>query len=134
MTAHVDTKAARSGFGQIWRYGVTGIANTALGYGLTLACVYALGASILVANIVGYSAGWCLSYALNKRWTFAHRGALGRTALLFAGLVALAFTGNVLLTYALVGAGLAYPVAQILGAASYSIAVFAGLKWMVFAS
>ncbi|MEL6915065.1 MAG: GtrA family protein [Pseudomonadota bacterium] len=134
MTADADGKGARSSFGQLWRYGVTGIANTALGYGLTLACVYGLDASILAANIVGYGAGWCLSFALNKRWTFRHRGAVGRAALAFIALVAAAFAANVALTYALTGAGLAYPVAQIIGAAAYSLAVFAGMKWMVFAS
>ncbi|MEO1797982.1 MAG: GtrA family protein [Pseudomonadota bacterium] len=130
MTAIDATE--RNLMGQLWRYGVTGVLNTALGYGLILACVYGLGASILVANLVGYGAGWCLSYTLNKRWTFGHSGALGRTALAFVVLVALAFAANLALTLVLTGAGLAYPIAQILGAATYSVAVFAGMKWMVF--
>ena len=126
-------KQNRTLMGQLWRYGATGLANTALGYGLIMVCVYALGSSIIVANLVGYGAGWCLSYALNKRWTFQHAGSVGRSALGFLVLVALAFVGNLAVTIALTRAGLPYPAAQILGTACYSVAVFAGLKWMVFA-
>ncbi|MEM9852880.1 MAG: GtrA family protein [Pseudomonadota bacterium] len=118
--------------GELWRYGATGLANTALGYGLIMACVYGLGFSVIAANCVGYAAGWCLSYTLNKRWTFRHQGALGRSASAFLALVAAAFAANLALTLVLTDAGLAYPIAQIIGAVAYSCAVFAGMKWMVF--
>jgi len=122
----------RTLYGQLWRYGVTGLFNTALGYGLIMVCVYGLGASVIVANCVGYGAGWCLSFALNKRWTFQHRGKMGRSAATFVLLVAVSFAGNLAVTLGLTEAGLAYPLAQICGAFVYSLAVFVGLKWMVF--
>ncbi|MEM9349487.1 MAG: GtrA family protein [Pseudomonadota bacterium] len=130
MTSVLNTE--RDLFGQLWRYGVTGLANTALGYGLIMVSFYALGTSIIVANCIGYGAGWCLSYTINKRWTFRHSGGLGRSATLFVVLVALAFIANLAVTIALTSAGLAYPIAQIIGTGTYSIAVFAGMKWMVF--
>ncbi|MEM9435909.1 MAG: GtrA family protein [Pseudomonadota bacterium] len=130
MTSVLQTE--RDLFGQLWRYGVTGLSNTALGYGLIMVSVYALGASILIANCIGYGAGWCLSYMLNRRWTFQHSGAIGRSAVLFLILVACAFAANLAMTIGLTSAGLAYPIAQIIGTATYSVAVFAGMKWMVF--
>lgn len=132
MTVHEQISKYRDLIGQLWRYGVTGLANTALGYGLILLCVYAFGASILVANIIGYGAGWCLSYTLNKRWTFRHEGGGTRAAIGFVLLAGSAFVANVAITIALTEAGMAYAIAQIVGAVTYSVSVFIGLKWMVF--
>lgn len=97
-----------------------------------MVCVYGLGASVILANCVGYGAGWCLSYALNKRWTFRHRGDVGRSAVGFVALAGGAFVANLAVTLGLSEAGMSYPIAQIFGAATYSVALFAGLKWMMF--
>ncbi|MEM1235441.1 MAG: GtrA family protein [Pseudomonadota bacterium] len=132
LVAETTMTGRRGLLGQLWRYGATGLANTALGYGLIMVCVYGLGASIIVANCVGYGAGWCLSYALNKRWTFRHQGAVARSALGFAALAAGCFVANLAVTLSLSELGLSFPIAQIIGTATYSIAFFAGLKWMVF--
>ena len=122
----------RSLWGQLWRYGATGVLNTALGYGLILSCVYGLETGVIIANVVGYGAGWILSYSMNKRWTFGHRGQTARTAAVFCALVAGAFVANLTVTLALSQIGIAYPVAQIIGAVVYSATVFVGMKWMVF--
>ncbi|MEM8591329.1 MAG: GtrA family protein [Pseudomonadota bacterium] len=130
MTAALEHR--RSLWGELWRYGATGLANMALGYSLIMGCFYLLGSTVLVANLVGYGAGWCLSFILNKRWTFRHDGSLGRTVFGFVSLVVLAFCLNLAVTLGLSQAGLAYPIAQFLGAATYSVVTFAGLKWIVF--
>ncbi|MEM1374269.1 MAG: GtrA family protein [Pseudomonadota bacterium] len=123
------TLTPRTLWGELWRYGVTGLANTALGCALIFTCVYLLGFSVVWANVVGYSAGLCLSYVLNSRWTFRYDG---RAVFAFAIVVAVAFGANLSVTLGLTEAGLAYPPAQLLGAAAYSGLMFAGLKWMVF--
>ncbi|MCH2077641.1 MAG: GtrA family protein [Rhodobacteraceae bacterium] len=126
-----DTFASRSFWGELWRYGATGLLNTALGYGLIVTCVYVLGFSVVLANLVGYGAGWTLSYILNKKWTFqAQSGDVGR----YVGLVAFAFAGNLAITLGLMSADISYPSSQFAGAVIYSVTVFAGLKWMVFSN
>lgn len=123
------TLTTRTLWGELWRYGVTGLANTALGCGLIFTCVYLLGFSVVWANVVGYGAGLCLSYILNRRWTFQYDG---RAVFAFIILVAVAFGANLTMTLGLTEAGTAYPVAQMLGAVLYSGLMFIGLKWMVF--
>ncbi|WP_186826983.1 GtrA family protein [Shimia ponticola] len=132
MSAAQPTYPDRSLWGQLWRYGVTGVVNTGLGYGLILICVYGLDASIVLANCVGYGIGWAVSFALNKRWTFRHQGAVRRAALGFVCLVALAFLANLAVAVGGAQFGLAYPVAQAIGAVTYSAMLFVGMKWMVF--
>lgn len=132
MGATHPTSADRSLWGQLWRYGVTGVVNTGLGYGLILLCVYGFGFGVILANCVGYGAGWAVSFALNRRWTFRHEGGAAQAALGFIGLVAFAFLANLALTLGLTEAGLAYPVAQAIGAVTYSVTLFVGMKWMVF--
>ena len=123
--------ASRTLWGELWRYGATGLLNTAIGYGLIVACVYMFGLSVILANLVGYGVGWTLSYILNKKWTFqAQNGALGR----YIMLIALAFAGNLAVTLGLMNLGASYPIAQFLGAVTYSVSAFAGLKWLVFSN
>ncbi len=132
MTAVIHQSTTHTLFGQLWRYGATGLLNTALGYGLIITSVYVLGTSVILANVIGYGAGWCLSYTLNKRWTFQNTAGSARSVIAFALLVAAAFGANLCVTLGLSGAGAAYPIAQAFGAVTYSAAVFVGLKWMVF--
>ncbi|MEM1233904.1 MAG: GtrA family protein [Pseudomonadota bacterium] len=123
------TLTSRTLWGELWRYGVSGLANTALGCGLIFTCVYLLGFTIVWANVIGYGAGLCLSYVLNSRWTFRYGG---RAVFAFVVLVAVAFGANLAFTLGLMDAGFAYPLSQTLGAVLYSGVMFVGLKWMVF--
>lgn len=69
------------------KFMIVGGANTALG----LAVIYAakwLGVPDVPANAAGYAVGLCLSFTLNKSWTFGYGGptapALAKFLLIFA--------------------------------------------------
>jgi putative flippase GtrA len=88
---------------QFARYAAAGLVATAMHYAVLAGLVESGGAAPLPATLVGYIAGGLVSYALNRRLTFAggrpHREAGWRFALVAAG--GLAWTG--LLMAALVG-------------------------------
>lgn len=65
------------------RFGLVGVANTALDAGGFLAFA-ALGVPLVVANLISTSAGMALSFALNRTFTFrAGSGRVRRQAVLF---------------------------------------------------
>jgi putative flippase GtrA len=60
--------------GQIVRYCAVGVVNTLLGLAVD-ALLLALGAPLLVASAIGFTAGACSGYSLNRRYTFAARSS-----------------------------------------------------------
>jgi putative flippase GtrA len=59
---------------QIVRYCAFGVLNTLVSLGVD-ALLLALGAPLLVASAVGFTAGACSGYSLNRRYTFAARAS-----------------------------------------------------------
>lgn len=118
--------------GQVWRYGATGVANTLLGLILIVGLHRGAGVGLVTANAVGYGAGLCLSFWLNKRWTFGHSGRLGPTALRFAAVLAVAFSLNLLVILGFQRAGFSYLIAQCAGVVVYSLIGFVGFRHVVF--
>ncbi len=55
------------------KFGTVGIANTALDVGIFSVLTLAVGLQAPAANVVSYSAGIALSFALNRAWTFRDR-------------------------------------------------------------
>lgn len=72
----------RRTFFEAVRFAVVGLINTAI----TLALIYgltALGLSYLLANAIGYGAGFVNSFVMNRQWTFRSSGDWGRQAVSF---------------------------------------------------
>ncbi len=55
----------------IFRFAVVGFATTIVDLALFSALVFATDLSPVAANIISYSTGVCISFILNRRWTFA---------------------------------------------------------------
>lgn len=55
---------------QLIKFLVVGALNTLLGYAVIFACMYLLGLSALLSNVIGYAFGLVLSYVLNRKVTF----------------------------------------------------------------
>lgn len=55
------------------RFALVGVLNTSLGLGLILFCQFSLGLSALLSNASGYSVGLCLSYLLNRSFSFGSK-------------------------------------------------------------
>lgn len=117
---------------QIGRFAASGVANTAIGLSVILALHEWAGMGLIAANVLGYGIGLGLSFTLNRRWTFDHRGPVAASACRFGAVVLAGFCTNLLITYALIGAGLAYAVAQAGGVVSYSILTFIGFRHVAF--
>ncbi|HVN41254.1 MAG TPA: GtrA family protein [Steroidobacteraceae bacterium] len=102
----------------------TGLANTAVGLGVIYAGMWA-GLGDLVANLVGYAVGLTVSFTLNRRWTFEHRGHAGRAALRFALSVCVAYAANVATLLAVRdGLGLSSWLAQAAAVAPYTVILY----------
>lgn len=56
------------------RYLLVGASNSALGFAAIWLALRGLDWPPAAANAAGYAVGFLWSFALNRRWTFAHRG------------------------------------------------------------
>jgi putative flippase GtrA len=66
--------------GQAARFAMVGAVNTLVDVGLFAIFFYVLAWPLLLANAGGFTVAVCLSYVLNKTWTFADRSR-GRQAI-----------------------------------------------------
>ena len=117
--------------GQMLRFGLVGIANTVVG----LSGIFAaqrLGLGAIAANAFGYGCGLSASFALNRRWTFSHRGSLAGGALRFCVVVLMAWTINVTLVLFLIHLGIPAGFAQVAGVMPYTAAIYVGCRYWAF--
>ncbi len=57
-------------FVQALKYGIVGVGNTLLTLGIIWLMRDVFGTSLVLANIIGYVAGFINSFVLNRSWTF----------------------------------------------------------------
>jgi putative flippase GtrA len=69
---------------QLARYCVVGLVNTLVSLAVD-ALLLALGAPLLVASAIGFTAGACSGYSLNRRYTFAARSSAAAGGVYLAG-------------------------------------------------
>jgi putative flippase GtrA len=116
------------------KFFVVGVANTVTGLAVIWCARYVLGCGDALANISGYLAGILLSFCLNRRWTFSFSGNSGAALLRFLLVFALSYAANlasVLSLIALTGSHSFW--FQVYGAVPYSVILFLGCRWYVFA-
>ena len=118
---------------QIARYGLVGLANTGIGYGLILAGL-AIGLGDYRANALGYAAGVCFSFFANRRFTFGHRGAVNVSEVIrFLSCFAVAYGAN--LGVIALGRAWGYsehPLVHLTAMAFYSLIFFACMRGFAF--
>ena len=117
----------------IVRYGVVGLANTVIGYGLILAGLFA-GLNDYVANALGFAVGLCFSFFANRRFTFSRSGrATRQEAVRFLLCFTIAYAAN--LAVVTLGRTAGYPqnpLVQLAGMAFYSISFFLLMRIFAF--
>lgn len=64
------------------RFLIVGLTNTALTLGIIFVLLW-IGASLVVANIMGYTAGFINSFIWNRRWTFRSGGKVWREMVVY---------------------------------------------------
>lgn len=75
-------------------YSVAGVANAIVGIS-TILVAGALGASVIVANVIGYGLGLIVSFTLNSRITFRGRNVDWITVMRFLAAFCIAFSVNI---------------------------------------
>ena len=118
--------------GEFARFLLVGLTNT----GLTLAIIFILlwmGTSLIVANIIGYGAGFINSFVWNRCWTFRSGGQVWREALVYT-LVWLACyllqMGALLLSSR--GFGLSDAVSTLVAMVFFTGPNYLGNRWFTF--
>lgn len=118
---------------QLVRYGLVGLANTAIGYGLILFGLH-IGLGDYRANALGYAVGLCFSFFANRRFTFNRRGgASGSEVGRFLFCFVIAYTTNL----GVVGLGRAaghaeHPLVHLAAMVLYSISFFLLMRSIAF--
>jgi putative flippase GtrA len=110
---------------QFWRFLCVGLVNTFVGLTMVYACKYFGGMGDLAANASGYALGLCVSFTLNRKWTFAHHGAIGPAAARFLAVAGIAYAMNLLTVMLCIhGLGINGYLAQALGIPPYTLTAY----------
>ena len=115
------------------RYVLVGLSNTAVGFTVIWVALRGFGFGNVAANAAGYSVGFLWSFALNRKWTFYHQGAVG-SALVRYLLVTLVAYGMNLLMVILLERRLSQGslCVQFGGMLTYTVAAYIGARYFVF--
>ena len=107
------------------RFGVAGLANTFIGYGVILLAM-SVGAGDYLANAIGYATGVVVSFAINRSFTFQVRRRISQGEVLrYCAAFAAAYACNfAALTIARQELGSGSWVAQLLAVIVYAIAFY----------
>lgn len=118
---------------QLLRYGLVGLANTAVGYGLILVGLW-LGMGDYPANAFGFAIGLCFSFFANRAFTFSRRGPIAAPEVgRFLACFALAYAANLAVVAAGKAAGLdSNPLVHLAGTALYSVCFFVLIRSFSF--
>lgn len=119
--------------GNAIRYGLVGILNSAIGFLVIASVLYVDPAQTVVANATGYAAGFFISFALNRTWTFSDRRPFRLTLGAYFVLVAACYAANLAVVLVAVrwkALGIYLP--QLLGMCTYTVLLFCGSHFIVF--
>ncbi len=119
--------------GQLFRYLLVGLFNTALGFAIIFTCMYLLKMSPVASNITGYLCGLVVSYFLNKFFTFRSTARSRAEMLRFLVVFAAAYLANFgMLLLCIDVLRLHAAVSQVVAGAVYVGASFILNKYYVF--
>ena len=117
----------------VLRYGVVGLANTAVGFGGILFCMLVLALPPALSNVLGSAVSYVLGYLLHRRFTFrssvAHRRGLPSWLLV----TAIGFGANLAVLAKLIALGVDPVLAQAVAVATYITVTFLLSRFFVFA-
>jgi putative flippase GtrA len=119
---------------RLLRFGLVGIANTALGYSVILAFL-AMGYGDYLSNFTGYAAGLTLSFFLNGWWTFDNRAHLDQTTLVkYFATFLLAYSVNLgIVAIARASGFVDNPLTHLTGIGVYTVIFYLGCLKFVYA-
>ncbi|MEJ8847068.1 GtrA family protein [Variovorax rhizosphaerae] len=119
---------------QLMRFAAVGVLNTAVGYAVIFGCMYLLGLSAVVSNVLGFAVGLVISYVMNRRFTFRSVASAPREMLRFVLIFLLAYFCNLgVLLLLIKSVGMHEGIAQVPAGIVYFGISFILNKYYVFA-
>ena len=119
---------------QSLRFAAVGLLNTAIGLATIYAVMFFFQAGPAIANAVGYAIGLAVSFALNRVWTFRSDWPVAHVLPKYLLIAAICYLLNLGAVLAATSHFSANPyLAQLLGVGIYTICMFFGCRWLVFA-
>lgn len=118
---------------QALRFGLVGLANTAIGLLAIYAALYFISADPAIANAIGYGVGMVVSFILNRTWTFRDSRSITNVLPRYILIAAISYLIN--LVVVLVGTyhfGVGPYLIQFFGIGVYTLSMFLGCRWFVF--
>ena len=115
-----------------YKYLIVGVINTIVGYGVIFSLMY-LGTSPEISNVIGYAVGICVSYVLNKTYTFKSKAHPKKEFPKFVASLLLAYGLNFLtLVICIRVIHINAYVSQIISGAVYTVSGFLFTKYFAF--
>jgi len=116
------------------RFALVGIINSLSSLFIIFFAMYS-GFDDVLANAIGYSCGFVISFLLNRQWTFINRGSLATNFARFLFVALVAYFAN-LITVMLMIDGLQVNafISQSLGVPVYAVMSYLGCKNYVFSN
>ena len=123
---------AASSLHQLFRFGVVGVANNLLGFGLYLLITY-LGVEPKLTMSVLYCFGATLAYIGNRQWSFQHEGSIVTSAFRYGVVHLIGFLMNLTILIVFVDY-MDFPHQWVQGCAIFVVAgyLFLAFKYFVF--
>ncbi|XUY29655.1 GtrA family protein [Agrobacterium sp. rho-8.1] len=116
---------------ELFRYLSVGLLNTSVGLSLIYFFMY-LGVGDILANFIGYSVGFIISYIANSIWTFSERPSR-KTGLRYFGVVVISYGVNIsVMTFSRDAISVNSYIAQLIGVVAYTICGYLGARFYVF--
>jgi len=117
------------------RYLAVGAVNTVAGLGIIFGLKALGGVGDVAANLVGYGTAVLLGFALNRRWTFRHTGAVSPALAWYLAVLSVAYLLNLATVLACIHAlDLNSYLAQCLGILPYTATGYLGSRQIAFRS
>ena len=122
--------------GQVARFGLVGLANSVLGFGVIAGLDVGLHVQPALANAGGYGVGVLFGFLLNRSFVFRSQGGYRSTGAKYFAMVLLAFALNQAVLFVagkVLGSGSwQHLLAQLCGMGTYTVVTFVLCKVWVF--
>lgn len=117
------------------RYVLVGLSNTVVGFAVIWIALSGFRFGNVAANVTGYAIAFLWSFALNRKWTFRHRGAIGKGLLRYALVCLVAYLANLSIVVLLSGfLGQRSLLVQVCGMITYTALAYAGSRCFAFST
>ena len=120
---------------QAIRFVLVGVVNTTIGILAIYSVLYLFKTTPVIANAIGFSIGFVVSFVLNRHWTFVDTTSIAKTLPRYLIMTMVSYTLNLLVVViGIRNFGIGPYLIQLFGVSVYSVSMFLGFKWFVFSS